>query len=159
MKWSSRDVATSGVFATLYVVLVYVFHPISFLQLQLRIANVLHGAVPIFGMPAVIGLSIGVLIANLPSPLGMWDWLSCIPTFIGLLIIYELSKLGDRWLHVGFVIYAATIGLWVSFILWITLGLNYMVSFVYIFISQVIVLNIFAYLFYKVLKKGLGVKK
>jgi len=65
MKYlTTKDITIATVLAALYAILVFTFNPISFLVFQIRIANVLIGLVPILGLPAVIGISLGVLVAN-----------------------------------------------------------------------------------------------
>lgn len=88
----SVEVAASAILAATYVALVMIFHPVSFLAIQVRVADALTGFVPILGMPAVYGITLGVFMANLTSPLGPIDYLSFIPNFVGLMIVYKLRK-------------------------------------------------------------------
>lgn len=57
-------VATAAVYAAMYVVLALAFSPISYGVINLRVANILMGLVPLIGWPAVVGQGLGVFIAN-----------------------------------------------------------------------------------------------
>lgn len=60
----TRTIAVSSILAALYVVLVVGLAPISFLPVQVRVADALIPLSMIFGMPAVYGLTIGCALAN-----------------------------------------------------------------------------------------------
>lgn len=75
MKMKTRDLSLVAIFAALYVALVYVFAPISFLALQFRVAGVLRPAIAKKWILA-IGYAIGVVVGNLSSPFaGPWELL------------------------------------------------------------------------------------
>jgi len=145
-----RDLVVSVLIAALYSAMVIVFHPISFHVIQVRIANALIGVVPILGKPAIIGITLGVLIGNITSPLGVLDILSFIPTFVGLTIIYKLRNVS---VLLGLLIYSLILGAWVSFLLWYILGLPYVISFIYVTIGIMIATSGLGYMVYMVLSK------
>lgn len=144
------EVVRAIVLAAMYAVLVNVFHPISFTVIQVRIANALIGVVPLLGMPAVYGLTLGVFLANLTSPLGLIDWFSFIPSFIGLMIVYKLRKFS---VFVGLIIYSVLLGAWVAFMLWYVFKAPYIITFVYVTIGIAIATAGLGYLVYKTLSK------
>ncbi|MDG6950125.1 MAG: QueT transporter family protein, partial [Nitrososphaerota archaeon] len=91
----SLVVATAAVYAAMYVVLGVVFSPISYGVINLRVANVLIGLVPLLGWPAIIGQTLGVFIANQPAlgdPLGPIDLINVLPTFVFTWVIWRLRK-------------------------------------------------------------------
>ena len=69
MKFDSRDIALTAIFAALYAVLVLVLSSLSFGLVQVRIADALIPLSVIFGWPAVIGVTLGCLIGNVASPM------------------------------------------------------------------------------------------
>lgn len=152
MKASGKHVATTGITAALYAVMVQVFHPISFLQINIRIANALLGLIPLMGWPAILGISIGVLIGNLTSPLGPIDLLSFLPTFLGCYIIYLLRKSAVSVI-LGLFVYSVIISAWVSFMLWYVLKLPYLLSFLYVLVGSLISNVLMGFLLYKALSK------
>jgi len=67
----SRDAAVAAVLGSLYAVLVIALAPVSFGIVQVRVADALLPLSIVFGFPAVLGFTVGVLIANLFSPFGL----------------------------------------------------------------------------------------
>jgi uncharacterized membrane protein len=149
----SRDLAIAAMIAALYSVLVYVFNPISFQMIQIRIANSLMGLVPILGVPAIIGIVIGVFIANLASPLGFIDLLSVAPTLIGLTIIYRLRGYS---VMLGLVVYSIILGSWVSFMLWYVFKIPYIECFIYVTAGITIATAGLGYLVYRTFRRVMG---
>ncbi len=69
VKFDSRDLALTAVFAALYAVLVLFLSSFSFGLAQVRIADALIPLSVIFGWPAVTGVTLGCLIGNVVSPM------------------------------------------------------------------------------------------
>ncbi|MEM1546201.1 MAG: QueT transporter family protein [Candidatus Methanomethylicia archaeon] len=149
----SKNLAITAIIATLYSVLVYVFSPISFQMVQIRVANALMGLIPILGVPAIIGVVLGVFIANLVSPLGFIDLLSVAPTFIGLTIIYKLRNYS---VLLGLAIYSIILGAWVSFMLWYVFKIPYVECFIYVTVGIAMATVGLGYPVYKTFKRILG---
>ncbi len=61
---SSRDAAVMVVFAALYSILVVGLAPISFLPIQVRLADALIPFTILYGAPASVGLALGAAIGN-----------------------------------------------------------------------------------------------
>jgi len=107
-------IVQASLLAATYAALVYVLPGLSFLTINVRIANMLRGLIPFLGWPAVIGLSIGVFIANLISPLGPIDLLSVIVVFCGQVIIYCLRK---KSVLLGLFIHYVLLATWISWMI------------------------------------------
>ncbi|MEM2875966.1 MAG: QueT transporter family protein, partial [Candidatus Bathyarchaeia archaeon] len=60
MKIKVRTLALTVLCAASYAGLVYSLAPISFMLIQVRVANALIGLVPILGLPAVYGVTLGI---------------------------------------------------------------------------------------------------
>jgi uncharacterized membrane protein len=69
----TRMIALGSVIAALYAVGVIVLAPISFSLFQVRVADALIPLSIIFGMPAVLGVTLGNIIANIYGGLGYID--------------------------------------------------------------------------------------
>ncbi|RLE90100.1 MAG: hypothetical protein DRJ49_00820 [Thermoprotei archaeon] len=147
---NARDIAIAATLAAMYAATVQALHPISFLQFQVRVANALIGLVPIIGIPAVYGLTLGVFLANLTSPLGWIDLLSSIFTFIGLIIVYKLRNVS---VILGLTIYSLILGVWVSFMLWYVLGLPYILMLFYVTVGIWIATTVLGYALYQAVKR------
>ena len=86
MKFSLRTILRNAVYASLYVALCYIFQPISFAAIQVRVAEALC-ILPIFDEVAIISISIGCFISNMLFS-GIIDAVfGTLATFIGLLLI------------------------------------------------------------------------
>jgi uncharacterized membrane protein len=155
LRLKSRDIAKTAVIAALYVALVWALSPISFGAIQVRVSNALIGIVPLVGMPGVLGITLGVLIGNIPSPLGPIDLLSAIPTFIALLL---LLKLKDRSVLLGLAAYSVILSAWVGTLLSYTFGVPFLITFVYLLAGIGFATGILGYLVYRTLRSLVEVK-
>jgi uncharacterized membrane protein len=102
------------IFAAIYAAGTLGLPQISFFAYQLKVGEVASAFVALFGIPAVLGLTLGQFIANLglqAKPIAM---LSPVFSFVGLLAIYYLRK---RNTLVGCLAYVGITGAWVSFLL------------------------------------------
>jgi uncharacterized membrane protein len=108
-------ISTAAVYAAMYVALTLVFSPVSYGIINLRVANILIGLVPIIGWPAVLGQTLGVFIANqsaLGDPLGPIDLINVIPSF---LFSFLLWKLRNNSVFLGLMLYSVALGITVSY--------------------------------------------
>jgi uncharacterized membrane protein len=101
----------------------------------------------------VVGVTIGVLIGNIPSTLGPLDLLSAIPTFVALTIVV---KLRDRSVMAGLTAYTAIVSAWVGYLLALVSQLPFAITFVYLFMGIGIATMGMGYLLYKAMKRVLG---
>ncbi len=81
-----------GVIGTLYLVLTYITYPISFGQIQVRIAESLT-LLPYIYPEAVLGVTIGCFLANIFSPFGIIDMVfGTMITFLAAILTMLLGK-------------------------------------------------------------------
>ena len=73
-KWhfNEQDIVVNGLLAAFYVVVTYLLAPISFGAIQFRFSEILV-LTCFFDKKKIVGLTLGCLIANLVSPLGLMD--------------------------------------------------------------------------------------
>ena len=150
MKLNSLDIAMAAITAALYIVLGYVFQPISFLEIQFRIAEVMVGMCILYPIPGLIGKIIGVFFLNLTSPLGLIDLLSCfvnIPALYCIILFKKLEKKRRVFRFIGGILYAIIISLYVAWLLNYVLGLPFLLNFLYVFISEAILATLGIYIF------------
>jgi uncharacterized membrane protein len=148
--------ATAATYAAMYVALVFVFSPISYGQVNLRISNVLIGLVPLIGWPAVLGQALGVFIANQPAlgdPLGPIDLINVVPSFV---FSFVLWKLRDKSVFLGLALYSVGLGLTVSYALNYAFGLPLLVEIPYVTAGIFLVTAVLGYVLYRSVKR-LGV--
>ena len=93
MKLTAKDIAYNGIIAAFYVVLTLITYPISFLGIQLRIAEVMV-LLCFFRKDYIIGLVSGCAIANLMSSIGLIDVLfGTAATLLACLVIIFCKQL------------------------------------------------------------------
>jgi len=140
-----------GVFAALYASLVYALPSISFMAFNVRVADALRGLIPYFGYTSIVGIAIGHFIANLQSPLGPIDLVSVPIAFAASCLTYVISK---RSLVLCFVPIWLSLSLWVSYMLSLFTGIDYVVMLVIIcpqvFVSDYVLPLALAYAFKRV---------
>lgn len=148
----SKFVATTGIIASLYIALGYIFQPISFLGIQFRIAEVIVGFCILFPYSGLIGNCIGVFVLNLSSPLGPLDLIS---TIVNVPALYCIILLRHRkyMKYIGGLLYAFIISVYVAWLLNFVLSLNFLIMFIQVFISESILASLGILLFNLIEKK------
>jgi uncharacterized membrane protein len=149
-------ISTAAIYAAMYVVLALLFNPISYGAINLRVANVLMGLVPIIGWPAVLGQTLGVFIANQPAlgdPLGPIDLINVIPSFMFSLLLW---KLRNKSVFLGLALYSVALGITVSYALNYAFKLPLEVEIPQVTVGVFIATAVFGYLLFRSVKR-LGV--
>lgn len=68
----TKTLATSGIIAALYVAVTLLVAPFGFTNVQFRISEIFNHLI-VFNKKYIFGIVLGVFVANLFSPLGMYD--------------------------------------------------------------------------------------
>lgn len=90
----TRGVAVATLLAVLYAVGVIYLAPISFQLFQVRIADTLLPLSIVFGIPAVVGLSLGTVVANSVSPFGPIDIIGgTLANFVATYVGWKLGQM------------------------------------------------------------------
>ena len=148
MELKSRDVSLVAIFASIYVVLVYLFAPISFYALQFRVAGVIRPAIAKKWILA-IGYAIGVVVANLFSPfVGIYEliFMPVMSLVAGLCGYIVATRLDHDYFVAGAVI-ATIIPFSVSWMLYQLFNFPILVTFPYTLVSEQILCFIGAVVF------------
>jgi QueT transporter len=112
----TAEIALAAAYAAMYVVLIAVFPYLSFLQLNVRVANVLKGLVKFWPVGTLLGNLVAVVVGNyLFSPLGLLDVLLSPLVSTALLAVAYL--VGKKSFFVGLVINAVGLGIYLSWLL------------------------------------------
>jgi uncharacterized membrane protein len=153
----SKEMALTAIFAAAYTALTLVLQPISFLSVQVRVSGALIMLLPLFPNPVLIGVTIGVFLSNLASPLGPIDLISSLVTLAAMIPLY-LMRDGKKWIvMLGGFIKSVIISLWVSYMLQTMIGLPFSVSFLSVLIGDTIaVVGIGSILLFSLQKKIKG---
>ncbi len=117
-------VATAAVYAAMYVAFIAVFPFLSFLQLNVRVANVLKGMVKLWPEGVLVGNLVAVVVGNfIFSPLGFLDVALSPLVSTGLLAVAYL--IGRKSFLVGLLVNAALLGTYLAWLISTVLGLSF----------------------------------
>jgi uncharacterized membrane protein len=92
MKFNVRKIVFGGVIGAIYAALTLALAPISYGEVQFRIAEALT-VLPFFSVFSTWGLFVGCLISNLMSPIGPLDMIfGSLATFAAAIMTYFIGK-------------------------------------------------------------------
>lgn len=150
------SISLSVVFAALYTIGVVALAPISFYITQVRIADALLPLTIIFGWPAILGVTIGCIVANLFGGLGALDIIGGgMANFIAGYIGWRVGRtnLKGSWLlgsSLETIIVSSIVGSYLS----ILFAVPFILSFLGVLIGSVISINGIGYLLLKALTRS-----
>lgn len=133
----AKDLSKIGIIAAIYAVLTILLSPISYGPLQFRLSETMK-PLALRGKNEILGLTIGLLLANLFSPFsGPWELLFMpLVALTGGYITYYLRSI--KYLAITF--YSLWIAGGVSIVLYMVAGLPIIATFPGIFISELILM-------------------
>ena len=136
VKMDSKQIALISIFAALYAIGVVFLAPFSYGLIQVRIADALLPLSIVFGMPVVIGLSLGTFIANILNPTGNLGPIDIfggtVTNFIATFVAWKICGSNKVPFIVGIgcqiVIVSVIVGTYLSYLLGSTLivGIGYL---------------------------------
>ena len=134
-KTNVRVVSMNAMIACLYAVSTLAISPIAYGGIQMRISEILI-FLSFYNRKYVPGLVIGCFIANMASPMGVWDM--TFGTLATLIAVVLISR--QKSLFVSALIGAIVNGLIVGIELHLSLGLPLFINVLYVFIGEYLVL-------------------
>ena len=155
MKLKTKDLALMAIYAALYAALVVVLGGISYGPIQIRIADSMLAAVPLLGIPGVLGHTLGVFIGNIFSPDGVLDLLNTIPSFVMSFVVYYIYKRtkNDYTVIGTSVAYSAVLGTTVGWMLSNLYALPLLLTITYVAIGNVVATVLIGWPVFKLLKR------
>lgn len=148
MKIDTKTIAFNAIIAAVYAALTILLAPISYGSIQMRISEIMV-FLAFYNKKYIPGLVLGCLIANIPSPLGLWD--ICFVTFATLVAVIAINKLPNRYLGAlaGAIANGLIVGLElaINFPLGKNMFVNYGLNAGYVFIGELVILVIGAFVF------------
>ena len=134
-KTNTRIVSMNAMIACIYAVMTMMIAPIAYGGIQMRISEMLIFLV-FYNRKYMPGLVIGCFIANMASPMGMWDMtFGTIATLIALLLISNQKNL-----FMAAFFGALVNGMIIGLELHLALGLPLIINALYVFIGEYLVL-------------------
>jgi len=155
LKLQTKDLALIAIYAALYAALVVILGGFSYGPIQVRVADSMLGAVPLLGLPGVLGHTLGVFIGNIFSPDGVLDLLNTIPSFVMSFVVYYVYKKtkNDYTVIVTSVAYSAVLGTTVGWMLSYLYALPLFLTIAYVAIGNVIATVLIGWPMFKLLKR------
>jgi len=147
-------IAVNAMIACVYAVLTIAIAPIAYGGIQMRISEIMV-FLAFYNKKYIPGLVLGCFIANMASPMGIWDM--CFGTLATCLACVSLYKLNN--LYLGALVGGIINGLIVGAELFLALELPFMINAFYVFIGEFFVLVIGAVLFQLLEKNETLMKK
>lgn len=147
-KINIQKITDNALVAALYVVFTVLLTPISYGDIQFRIAEILLFLV-FFRKDFSIGLILGTIIANAFSPLMPWDLL--FGTFATMIVVFLIALTPKMW--PGIIYAAAVNGLVVGAELFFILGLPFWLSALTVALGELAVMVV-GYIVFLLLKKN-----
>jgi len=156
LKIKTKDLALISIYAALYAALVIVLGGISFGPIQVRIADSMVAAVPLLGLPGVLGHTLGVFAGNLYSPLGPIDLLNTIPSFAMSFVVYYLYKRtkNDYAVIASCAAYSVVLGITVGYMLSAPFNIPLPLSIAYVIIGNLVATVLIGWPLFKLLKRN-----
>lgn len=155
MKIRTKNLAVIAIYAALYAALVVFLGGYSYGPIQVRIADSLVAAVPLLGLPGVLGHTLGVFIGNIFSTAGPIDLLNTIPSFaMSFVVYYVYKRTKNDYTVIGTCIaYSVVLGITVGWMLSYLYSLPLLPTIAYVAIGNVIASVLIGWPLFKALKK------
>lgn len=149
MKLNLLDLVRQSVIASIYVLMVFAFQFMSFEAIQFRVAEILLILV-FFDKKSVVGLLIGVIIANLFSPMLPYDMtFGVMATFLslGALLLFRKRP------YIALICPTIINGLIIGWMLTLAFATPFYLNALYVFLGELTVVYVFGLPIYYLLKK------
>jgi uncharacterized membrane protein len=155
LKTRTKNIALISIYAALYAALVVVLGGFSYGPIQVRIADTLLAAVPLLGLPGVLGHTLGVFVGNIFSTAGPIDLLNTIPSFAMSFVVYYVYKRtkNDYTVILTCTAYSAVLGTTVGWMLSYLFGYPLLLTIVYVAVGNFIATVLIGWPVFKLLKK------
>jgi uncharacterized membrane protein len=155
LKIRTLDLAVISIYAALYAALVVGLGVFSYGPVQIRIADSMVAAVPLFGLAGVLGHTLGVFISNIFSTAGLLDLLNTIPSFAMSFVVYYVYKhTKNDYTVIGTCLaYSAVLGTTVGWMLSYLYGLPLLLTIVYVAIGNAVASVLIGWPIFKILKR------
>lgn len=145
---SVRLIAINAIIAGVYAVLTLALSPIAYSEIQLRLSEIMV-FLAFYNKKFIPGLTLGCLLANITSPLGLMD--ICFGTISTLIVCIAMVCIKNRYLAAtaGAIITGVIIGAELHY----AFEIPYLINAFYVFVGELIVLLIGSIIF-KYLEKN-----
>lgn len=147
---NTKVITLTAVFAAIYAAGVVVLAPISYGIVQVRIADALIPLSVIFGWPAIWGVTLGCLVANVYGGLGLTDVI--LGSIANLVAAYSAYYLRKRT-FLACVSASLIVSIIVGSYLWILFNVPWQISLLGVLAGSLVSINILGYGLLKALSR------
>jgi len=150
-----KKITLASLFSALYAICVILLAPISFLLFQVRIADALIPFSILFGMPVVLGVTFGNIIANIYGGLGYIDIIGgSIANFIAAYVGWKIGskKFKGSWFTATIaqnIIVSSIVGSYLAVLFSVPLE----VGFLGVLLGSIVSMNILGYILISAIEK------
>lgn len=142
----TKTIVYAGLVAAAYAVLTLAFAPISYGPVQFRIGSLIK-PLALFLPGAPLGLAVGVMLGNLASPFGPYDWaIMPIVTYGAASVAYRMRRIPVLSNVVHGILIAAGVAI---FPLHMAAGIPIWPAIAYIALSEIVLYNIGYYVIWR----------
>ncbi len=135
--------------ASAYAALTLLLAPISYYQVQVRVADALLALSILMGWPSILGVTLGCFIANVLGPFGLIDAIGgSVANFIASLVGWKLRR--NKFL--ALVVMPVIVSAIVSSYLYALFNVPYIVTFLYILAGSLVSISGLGYLLTKAIE-------
>lgn len=155
-RLETKKIALGSIIASLYAISVILLAPISFLLFQVRVADALIPLSIIFGMPVILGVTLGNIVANIYGGLGYIDIIGgSIANFIAAYVGWKIGSknfAGSRFTATiaQNLIVSGIVGSYLAVLFNVPLE----VGFIGVLLGSIVSMNIIGYILVLVIKKS-----
>lgn len=142
MRFNVKTIAENAVIACTYAVLTLAIAPLAYSEIQFRISEIMV-FLAFYNKHWIPGLIIGCFIANIPSPLGIYDIF--FGTLSTIIVCFCVNKTINRYLAA--IIGAVVTGIIIGYELHLAFGIPFFINAIYVGIGEFVVLMIGAICF------------
>lgn len=146
-----KDITRLAIVATIYVVFTLIIHPLSFDYIQFRLSEILV-LLCFYRKDYVYSLVVGCLIANMFSPLAVYDMIfGTMATLISVILISKSKNLLVATLY-PVLLNGIIVGSMLYFVL--DLPVSMFASIGYVALGEFVVVSIVGFILFKILEKN-----
>ena len=142
MRSNAKTMTQNAIIAATYAVLTLAIAPLAYSEIQFRLSDIMV-FLAFYNRKWALGLIVGCFIANMPSPLGMYDLF--FGTLSTIIVVVGLSYIKNRYLAA---VYGACVtGIIIGFELHLAFGIPFILNAIYVAIGELAVLVLGAFIF------------
>ena len=146
VKFDTRNVALTAVFAALYAAGVILVAPISYGVIQVRVADALLPLAMIFGAPVAIGSCLGCVVANVYGGLGIVDVVGgAAANFIACILAWYVGRGRFASRLLGSFVETIVITAIVGGYLWLIFDVPVEVGLIGVLVGSIVAINILGF--------------